>query len=221
MLKPSSPRLVKKSYEFKEESLKAVIEKLAGDSGLNVVFDISVEQAIGAATTSRTMENVTSPDALEFVLHRYGLTCARVDTRTIVVSKTRKWPESEMSVTSVVLAAEVKEAEQRANANKATSDSSKFDVVYRGESLYSAVMMLGKKTGLKTLFEPTIEDPAKQTSIWIDLSQVTIPGALTFILDLYNLKYDQVSYDTIIIVEPHHQYSSMPLGDIIKSLDRN
>src|SRR5262249_32716533 len=112
----------------------------------------------------RTMENVTSPDAVEFVLHRYGLTCAPVDTRTIVVSKTRKWPESEMSVTSVVLAAEVKEAEQRANANKATSDSSKFDVVYRGESLYSAVMMLGQKAGLKILFEPTIEDPAKRTS---------------------------------------------------------
>jgi len=218
-LKPSSPSLARSDYEFKQEPLRAAIARLADDARLNVVFNTSEEELIGTVIITMALKDTSSPRGLDVVLGAYGLNYVPLDTRTILVTKKKSASDGEMPITSLVLKAEIAEAEWRAHGNTKPGEMSRFDVEYFGQSLYSAILTLGQKAGLKILFDLAIEDTAKQTSIGIHLADVTVPGALTFILDSYDLKYDQVGPDTIIIVDSHHQCSSMPLGDIIKGLE--
>src|SRR5262249_17518856 len=180
-------------------------------------FDSSTEKSIGNVTATMTLKDVTSPGALEIVLGVHDLFFAQLDRRTILVTRDQRKRDVDVTIQSLVLSAEIQEAEQRASGKAALKEDSKVDVEYRGESLHSAIMMLGQAARLTIQFDPTIEESAKQTSVQIKLSGATVPGALTFILDLYDLKYEQINDNAIRIVEPRQQYSSVPLGHIIKN----
>jgi hypothetical protein len=216
-LKPKSPSLARKDYVFADKALKDVVEELGEAAKLSVVWDRAAMEGMGNCMVSTTLRDLTAPRALEIVLGVYGLPFFPVDSRTIAVTKDKRPRDGGITIQSLILKAEIEEAEQKGRSNNDSRENLKFEVRYDGESLYSAVLMLAQRAGLKILFEPMVEDSAKQTSVRISLSDVTIAGALTFILDAYDLKYAQIGDNAIRIVAPGEQNSPVPLGDIIKS----
>ena len=93
-----------------------------------------------------------------------------------------------------------------------------LDVVFRSATLSGGIENLAAAARLKVMFDKTIEYRVRLARLDIDLKDVTKAQALRYILDAYNLKYEEVTGDTINIVDENHKHSSTPLEEIIKKL---
>jgi hypothetical protein len=63
-----------------------------------------------------------------------------------------------------------------------------------------------------------MESRLERTTVAVSLRSVTAGQALRYILDAYDLKYQEIDGITIKIVSEHDDHSSTPLEEIVKRL---
>ncbi len=82
----NSRRFPKTDIIARSDNLLSVIEQLAQDMKLNVVFDQQVSSTMRNNKLQLELRDVTKPKALEIILRTNNLMYAQVDSRTIVIA---------------------------------------------------------------------------------------------------------------------------------------
>jgi hypothetical protein len=78
--------------------------------------------------------------------------------------------------------------------------------------------MLAQSVRLQAVFDSQMESRVKRTTVSVSLRDVSVAQALRYILDAYDLKYQEIDGITIKIVSEHDDHSSTPLWEIVKRL---
>jgi hypothetical protein len=182
-----------------------------------VVFDTSSQQLLRDTTVTDILQSCSAPSALDSILTMYGVRYVQVDVQTIAIVSKEYKDVRVLPIAQIVLEAEIKGSESRARSSSA-GDLAKLEFDYQDTTLYSAISMLGQSAHLGILFDPAVEDSARATSLSVTLRGITLPGALAFILDSYDLEFAQIDNYTIRIVSPDQDHTSTPLAEIIKNL---
>jgi len=220
--------MVSRDYAFRNRRLRDDIDYLAHSIKLNVVYHVSSLELADSSNIDLALKHVSAPGAIDVLLRDYGLSHIQIDRRAIMIVKQGQRDETHTSVHSLVAKAETEEAQERRHETAEETPerihgtkaegSHLHDVVFKQLTLAGGLQSLAGAAHLRVLFDPTVEASAKTSMLTVSLNDVSIPQALRYILDAYDLKYVEIDGHTLNIVDEHHDHSSTPLEEIIRKL---
>jgi hypothetical protein len=213
---------VPRDFTFRNEGVRDAIDRTARSIRLNVVYHSSSLQFVDNTNADLTLEKVSAPAAIDALLHRYGLAHVRIDQRTIMIVREGTRGSAFKQVVAVISEAEAAEAEEKGRGNQAADELPRalrrHDAVFKNASLAGVIEHLAGAARLSIMFDSAIEARVKVNFVTVELRDVTAAQALRYILDAYDLKYEEINGYTLNIVDQRHEHSSTPLEEIIKRL---
>jgi hypothetical protein len=162
-----SPRLF--DYDFNQEPIPSIIQKIAETECMNVMFDDSVGEQVTSAKLSFRLSRASPMRALEIIYESQGLNHEYIDARTLIIFR-GKVPEK------------VKPT----------------DILYRSAPLVSSIAQIGQAVGLKTALSRSAQ-MYQAAAVSVTLRDVSLLRGLELILDARRLTYEHVDCDTILI----------------------
>ena len=205
-----------RDYDFKNESVRDSIDRLARSIKLNVVYHLSSLSIVDNPNSVLLLHNISAPDAIDALLNAHGLAQFQINRRAIMVVDQNHSHGPIASVQSVMERAITEQEREVPSGDDEREQPPTLDVAFKTASLSSAIENVAYMAHLKVRFDPAIGALTRVRPLTIDLRQVTKAQALKYILDAYDLKYEEVNEDTINIVSKDHKHSSTPLEEIIK-----
>jgi hypothetical protein len=179
-------------------------------------------QFVDDTSADLTLEKVSAPAAIDALLDHYGLADLQIDQRAIMIVRKGTRGRTSKQVVAVISEAEAEEAEEKARGNHAADELPRalhrHDVVFRYTTLAGTIGSLAGAARLSIMYDSAIEARVKVNFVTVDLRDVTAAQALRYILDAYDLKYEEINGYTLNIVDQRHEHSSTPLEEIIKKL---
>jgi hypothetical protein len=209
--------LAPREYAFRSLRVRDAINQVAGVIRLNVVYHISSLSAVDRLISALDLHQLSAPDAIEVLLNTNGLAQFQIDRRAIMIVDQNHSHGPVTSIQSMMAKAIEEEQRDALHGDNRPLRLRPRDVTFIME-LASTIESLAKSAGLKVLFDKTIDFSTRYARLEFDIKDVTIAQALKYVLEAYDLKYEEVTGDTINIVDENHQHSSTPLEEIIKKL---
>lgn len=212
----SAPR----DYTFENERLIDSIDRVAHTIKLNIVFHLSSLSIVTKPNAIGVLHNISAPDAIDALLQANGLAQYQIDRRAVMVVDQNHIRGPIATIQTMIAQAIEEEGREsvRDISVRRQPELRTLDVVFRSTTLRGGIENLAAAARLKATFDKTIEYRIGFANLDIDLKDVTKAQALRYILDAYDLKYEEINGDTINIVDENHQHSSTPLEEIIKRL---
>src|SRR5215471_7309334 len=210
----SAPR----DYTFENERLIDSINRVAHSIKLNIVFHLSSLSIVTKPNAITVLHNISAPDAIDALLQANGLVQYQLDRRAVMVVDQNHTRGPIATIQTVITQAIEEEGREPVadTSLRSQPELRTVDVVFRNATLAGGIENLAAVARLKVTFDKTIEYRVRFASLDIDLRDVTEAQALRYMLDAFDLKYEEVTGDTINIVGENHQHSSTPLEEIIK-----
>jgi hypothetical protein len=208
-------------FTFEDERLRDSIDRLAHSIRLNIVYHVSSLEIVDKPGSILAIHDVSVPGAIDALLDGHRLAQFPIDRRTVVVVDKNHSNGPIASIQAVMERAIAEEAREALRGDDKTEHPERMDLAFRNSTLTYAIENLAYTAHLRVIFDAAIEASTRTAVLTMDLKDVTKAQALQYMLDAYDLKYEEVSGDTIEIVGQNHRHSSTPLEEIVKKAGMN
>src|SRR5262249_16247868 len=209
-----------RDFTFQHVVLRNAIDEAAHLIALNVAYHVSSLAIADNTDCDLALKDASAADAISALLRAYGLAFVQIDRRAIMIVKEGAGAGGSpfRTIHSVISKAESEEAEDNKKDDKDPKTLKARDVVFKSTTLLGSLEVLAQTSRLRIVFDPQVTAWANSISLTIELRNVTPAQALRYVLDSYDLKYEQVNWNTLNIVGKNHEHSSTPLEEIIRNL---